>query len=191
MQTPAPVLMTAEDLLADPFPYLRTELVRGHLLVREPPGFHHGDVIVRAVVAISAHLTAEQHRQGWAKPRGRLVAGDTGFTLRRNPDTVRAPDVAYIRIERWPKEKLAGYAEFAPDLAVEVRSPSDRAGSTLARVTDLLTAGTLLVWIIDPARRTARVYRADGGDSTLAANESLSGEDVIPGLVLPLSELFD
>lgn len=121
---PAPVFMTAEELLADPMPYARTELVRGQLLVREPTGFRHGDVLVRLAVAISAHLSAEQHHLGWSKPRGRLVAGDTGFTLQRNPDTVRAPDIAYIRAERWPKEALPGYAEFAPDLAVEVRSRS-------------------------------------------------------------------
>ena len=191
MTNPAPVLMTAEDLMTNPVPNMRTELVRGHLQVREPPGYQHGDIAARVLVAIGAHLANERRNLGWSKLRGRLLAAETGFTLQRNPDTVRAPDVAYVRAERVPTESLSGYAEFAPDLVVEVRSPSDRTGRVLAKVADWLNAGSLLVWTIDPARRVARVYRADGSESMLDADASLTGEDVIPGLVIPLSDLFD
>lgn len=189
---PAPLLMTAEELLmANPMPDARTELLRGQLVVREPPGYRHGDVAARILLAIGAHLADERRHLGWSKLRGRLLAAETGFTLQRNPDTVRAPDVAYVRAERLPTEELPGYAEFAPDLVVEVRSPSDRAGRVLAKVADWLDAGTLLVWTVDPARHSAHVYRADGSESMLDANASLSGEDVIPGLVIQLSDLFD
>jgi len=188
---PAPVLMTAEELMTNPVPNMRTELVGGRLQVCEPPGYRHGDVAARVLVAIGTHLANERRNLGWSKLRGRLLAAETGFTLQRNPDTVRAPDVAYVRAERVPTEDLPGYAEFAPDLVVEVRSPSDRTGMVLAKVADWLNAGTMVVWTIDPALRVARVYRADGGESMLDATESLSGEDVLPGLVIPLSDLFD
>ena len=84
-----------------------------------------------------------------------------------------------------------GFAEFAHDLAVEVLSPSDRAGEVLAKVGDWITAGTLLVWLVDPSRREARVYRADGSESILVAPAVLSGEEVLPGLMIALADVFD
>lgn len=188
---PLPVSMTAEELLANPMDHARTELVRGRMLVREPAGWTHGDVAARILVAISQHLTAERRDGGLAVPRGRVLAAETGFTLQRNPDTVRAPDVAYVRWERCPAVPPAGFAEFAPDLAVEVLSPSDRAGDVLAKVADWITAGTLLVWLVDPSRREARVYRANDSESILGAPAALSGEDVLPGLLIDLDDLFD
>jgi Uma2 family endonuclease len=189
--TPVPVLMTAEELLEHPVPNMRTELVRGRLIVREPAGWRHGDIAARVLVAIGAQLAAERAARGLATPQGRLFAAETGFTLQRGPDTVRAPDVAFVRAERCPAEAPRGFAEFAPDLAVEVLSPSERAGEVLAKVADWLTAGTQLVWVLDPARREARVYRADGSESIVSADAALHGDDVIPGLEIPLHELLD
>lgn len=188
---PAPVLMTAEELLANPVPNKRTELVRGRLMVREPVGLRHGDLAARVLVAVSVHLRAEQRARGLSEPRGRVVAAETGFALQRNPDTVRAPDVAYIRADRWPGDDWNGFAEFAPDLAVEVLSRSARPGETLAKIADWLDAGALLVWLIDPVRRLARVYRADGSEAILGVAETLSGEDVIPGLEIRMTDLLD
>ncbi len=188
---PAPTLMTAEELLTLDLPDKRTELVRGRLIVREPAGYQHGDVAARVLVAISNYLAADRLRQASGIARGRVLAAETGFTLQRNPDTVRAPDVAYIRAERLPTGAQPGFAELAPDLAVEVLSPSDRPGEVLAKVADWLTAGALLVWTIDPIRRRARVYRADGTESLLGAVDVLAGEDVLPGFRALLSELVD
>ncbi|WP_373063116.1 Uma2 family endonuclease [Gemmatimonas sp.] len=181
----------AEELLANPVENARTELVRGRMIVREPAGWTHGDIAARVLVAISAHLTAERGTLGLSVPRGRVLAAETGFTLQRNPDTVRAPDVADVRWDRCPAVPPAGFAEFAPDLAVEVLSPADRAGEMLAKVGDWITAGTLLVWLVDPSRREARVYRADGSESTLVAPAVLSGENVLPGLLIELADVFD
>src|SRR4029077_19991887 len=100
---------------------------------------------------------------------GQVVAGDVGFTLSRGPDTVRGPDVAFVRRGRVPRPLPSAYAELAPDLAVEILSPSDRSGETLAKVADWLNAGTRLVWVIDPWRRQARVYRQDGTLATVEA----------------------
>lgn len=176
-------LMTAEDLLANPVPNKCTELVAGHILVREPPGYGHGLVAGRLIVAIAVHANAND--------LGVVLAAESGFTLFRNPDTVRAPDVAFIRNERVPARDLHTYPEFAPDLAVEVLSPSDRAGRVLSKVGDWIDAGARLVWIVDPVRRIARVYRADGSEAQLSADEMLDGEDVLPGLKIPISEMID
>ena len=188
---PAPMVMTADELLVLRMPDKRTELVRGRLVVREPAGFWHGDAAARVLVAISNYLAADRINQTSGVARGRVVAAETGFTLQRNPDTVRAPDVAYICAERLPSGAHVGFANFAPDLAVEVLSPSDRPGEVLAKVADWLTAGTLLVWTIDPERRRARVYRADGSDAVLGATDYLDGEDVLPGFRASVSELVD
>ena len=178
MTTP---LMTAEDLLHAKIPDKRTELVRGRLIVREPAGYRHG--------AVTINLTGRlwQHIQGTGA--GELLAAETGFTLARNPDTVRAPDVAFVRRERIPSE-TRGFPELAPDLAVEVLSPDDRAGETLAKVADWLEAGTRLVWMIDPERRLARIYRHDGTESLLREADELDGEDVLPGFRCVVSAIL-
>ena len=175
--------ITAEQLPYVSPPHKSTELVRGQLIVREPPGSRHGNLAAKVLVAIGIYLHTH--------PVGELFAAETGFTLQRKPDTVRAPDVAFIRNERLPNPIPVGYPELAPDLVVEVLSPSDRAGMALAKVGDWLDAGAALVWVIDPARKTARVYRADGSERLLDAADTLSGEELLPGFELPLATLFD
>jgi Uma2 family endonuclease len=176
-------LMTAEDLMANPVPNMCTELVAGQMLVREPPGYRHGLVAARLLIAMGNHVTA--------RALGIVLAAESGFTLFRNPDTVRAPDVAFIRTERVPTKPLIGYPEFAPDLAVEVLSPSDRAGKVLAKVGDWIDAGARLVWIIDPERRVARVYRIDGSIALLSAEDNLDGEDVVPDFSVKVASVID
>ena len=178
-----PAFMTAEELLHLNLPNKRTELVRGVLVVREPAGYRHGDVAARFLVAIGNHV--------YAHKLGRVFAAGTGFTLERAPDTVRAPDVAFIRTDRLPDPMTRGFAEIAPDLAVEVLSPDSRPGETLAKVADWLKAGCRLVWVVDPIRNGARVYRADGSESLLAATESLDGEDVLSGLAIPMAGILE
>ena len=119
-----------------------------------------------------------------------LFVGDTGFTLARNPDTVRGPDIAFVRKERLAGPIPDGYLEFAPDLVVEVLSHNDRPGATLLKIGDWLDAGTRLIWVIDPARRLARIYRQDGTETLIAENDSLDGEDVLPGFRCPLASLL-
>lgn len=179
----APALLTADDLMRLQPPHKRTELVRGQMIVREPPGFRHGDI----AMAIAGRMYPFVREKGL----GRVLAAETGFVLFTNPDTVRAPDVAFVKHERIPNPIPRGYARFAPDLAVEVLSPDDRPGEVLAKVADWLQAGTRLVWVVDPDRRNARVYRADGTESLLSETDALDGEDVLPGFSCPLSQVFD
>jgi Uma2 family endonuclease len=189
--TAPPALITAEALLTYQQPdNKRTELVRGRLVVREPPGMFHGQYAARVVVAISNYLTRDRASCGAEQTRGRVLTCDPGFTLARNPDTVRAPDVAYVSRARWAGPMPHGYGEFAPDLAVEIQSPNDRPGAVLAKVGDWLNAGSLLVWVIDPIRRSVAIYRADGSHALLNDAESLEGGDVLPGFSYALAELL-
>ena len=166
-------LMTADELLHVNIPGKQVELVRGVLVVREPPGFQHGAITARLGVMLLQHVDAHN--------LGLVVVGDPGFTLARDPDTVRGPDVAFIRRERVPHPLPVGFAAFPPDLVIEIRSPSDRPGDIFGKVGDWLSAGTPLVWVVDPAHRVAHVYRQDGTESTFAAGQALDGEDVLPG----------
>src|SRR5438477_10595378 len=177
-----PALMTADDLLHVRIPEKRIELVKGVLVVREPAGGRHG----RVTTALTRHIGNHVH----AHALGAVYAAETGFTLARRPDTVRAPDIAFVRRERLPDPEPSGFPDLAPDLVVEVVSPGDRAGEILAIVADWLSAGTRLVWVIDPARRVARVYRTDGTERILSVDESLDGEDVVPGFTCPLGEVI-
>jgi Uma2 family endonuclease len=94
-----------------------------------------------------------------------------------------------VHRDRLPDPTSRGFVDLAPDLVVEVLSPDDRPGETLAKVGDWLQAGTRLVWVIDPERRTARIYRADGSVTSVTETEELSGEEVLPGFACPLSSL--
>ena len=177
-----PGAMTAEDLLHVKIPNKRTELVRGVLVVHEPAGYTHGRVAMNVAIKLGVHV----ERTGL----GQLFAAETGFTLARGPDTVRAPDVAYVRRERLLDPEPRGFPDLAPDLVVEVLSPDDRPGAVLAKIADWLSAGTRLVWVIDPARRVARVYRADGGETLVTADQALDGEDVVSGFSCPLETIL-
>lgn len=173
--------MSAEELLRTSIPNKLTELVNGRLVVREPPGGRHGSV--------TADLTARLWHHVDLTGAGRVFAGATGFTLTRSPDTVRAPDIAFVRREALPDPIPDSYLECAPDLVVEVLSPHDRPGDTLAKIGQWLEAGARLVWVIDPQRRGARVYRQDGTESLLGAADTLVGEDVLPGFSCPLDSI--
>ncbi len=177
-----PTLVTAEQLVDVSIPGKRVELVRGALVVREPAGLRQG----RVVASLSRRLMDHVEANGL----GQVYAGDTGFTLARSPDTVRAPDIAFIRRDRVPDPEPVGYPDLAPDLAVEVLSPSNRPGEMLAKVADWLSGGTSLVWVIDPERRQAHVYRQDGTEAVVPESDALSGEDLLPGFRCALDAIL-
>lgn len=183
MPLPSSALMTADELLHAYIPDKRVELVRGVLIVREPAGSRHGLVAMNLGVELANYV-----KQTGA---GRVFAAETGFKLASDPDTVRAGDVAFVTHERAPLAETTGYAACAPDLVVEVLSPGDRPGAVLAKVADWLNAGTRLVWVIDPERRVARVYRQDGSLTLVSANEALDGEDVVPGFSCQLASIAE
>ena len=174
--------LTADELLHLSMPGKRTELVRGVLVVREPAGYRHGVVAARLAMLLGSYVEA--------RSLGQVLAAETGFTLTRDPDTVRAPDVAFVRRERLPDPLPTGFAELAPDLVVEVLSPDDREGEVLAKVADWLSAGSRLVWVVDPGQREVRVYRAGGGEALVPGRGTLDGEDVLPGFTCDVAAIL-
>jgi len=176
-----PDLSAVDELLRFRDPGKTAELVRGVLVVREPPSTSHGARAARLARRLGNF--AEEHGIG------EVFAQDTGFKIQGDPDTVRAPDVAFVARDHLGRIPEAGYAELAPDLVAEILSPADRPGEVLEKVGQWLSAGVRVVWVLDPQRRHARVYRADGTLSLVAANEELDGEDVLPGFRTPLGEL--
>jgi len=159
----------------------RCELVRGELIMMSPAGSEHGSIIVNITAPLATFV--KQHRLG------HVFSADTGFHIARDPDTVRAPDVAFVRQERIAGEIPKGFFPGAPDLAVEVVSPGDRASEVLAKVQDWLEAGSAAVWIVDPHTRRVSVYR--GGEvAVLKEADSLAGGDLLPGFSLPVTDVF-
>lgn len=175
-------LQTADDLLRFRQPGKTAELVRGVLVVSEPPGTGHGARAARLTVRVGNFV--EEHGSG------EVFAQDTGFRIERDPDTVRAPDLAFVARHRLAGILDEGYADIAPDLVVEILSPSDRPGEVLEKVGQWLTAGVRLVWVLDPIAPETRIYRADGTVSTLEPDGELDGEDVLPGFRCPLRDIL-
>ena len=174
-----PATMTADELLH--IPDKHAELVRGVLVVREPAGLRHGRIATELTAALALHVRANGF--------GRVYV-ESGFKLAANPDTVRGPDIAFIGKARLPEPEPVGFPALAPDLAVEILSPDDRPGEVLGKVAEYLSAGTRLVWVIDPARHLARVYRHDGTEQIVTADQTLDGEDVLPGFACLLTSIL-
>ena len=121
-----------------------------------------------------------------------VLAGDTGFILHREPDTVRAPDIAVIRRERYEAlEDETRAIPGPPDLAVEVVSPSNRPAEIRSKVADYLAAGASLVWVVDPENQTVTTYRTLFESNVVDSDGTLSAEDLLPGLRLSVAQLFD
>jgi Uma2 family endonuclease len=176
-------LMTAEQLLTLDLPNKSTELVRGRLIVREPPSTYHGRVQGKLHILVGSYVLKHQ--------LGAVFGQDTGFKIASDPDTVRAPDLAFVSRDRVAQIGPRGYAALAPDLAAEILSPDDRPGEVLKKAGEWLDAGVSLVWVIDPERRVASVYRPDGSVSAVHPEGRLDGESVLPGFFCQLSEVFE
>ena len=161
----------------------RTELVRGDLVVMAPAGGRHGHI-----ANTIAYLLTESTRAGQG---GMVFAAETGFLLRRDPDTVRAPDAAFIAAGRLAEgEPPPGFLELAPDLAVEVVSPSDSPAAVGGKVQDWLEAGTRLVWVVYPESRSVTVHRQTGQPEELSEADVLSGFPALPEFAVAVRDLF-
>lgn len=175
--------MTADELLRMPDDGRRYELVRGELRTMTPAGHTHGRVAMRLSWPLAQYVEANG--------LGVVYAAETGFLLARDPDTVRAPDVAFVRRERVEMVGDAeGYWPGAPDLAVEVISPSDAYAEVESKVTEWFRAGARMVIVVNPDNRTTKVYRGATDVTVLTEDGEIDGADVVPGWRLPVRELF-
>jgi Uma2 family endonuclease len=158
------------------------ELLDGVLVVMSPAGGDHGSVTVRLLSALAV----------WVHERelGEVFDSSTGFILGRDPDILRAPDAAFVAAARLPARRR-GFLEVAPDLAVEILSPSNTVVEMSRKLRDYFRAGVRLVWVIDPQTRSVAVHAADGPiQAWLEEGATLDGGEVLPGFAVPLARIF-
>jgi Uma2 family endonuclease len=183
--TAATIRMTVEELERDGAPEGRWELIDGELIEMAPSSSESSRV----------GLTFGYYLRGFAKPRGlgEVFGAEGGFrVVVGGVEMVRVPDAAFVSADRLPKAPdNKGFYRVAPDLVVEVVSPSDRASDVLAKVMMWLDAGARLVWVADPETRTITVTNADRSSHVLRDGDDLTGGDVLPEFVVPVAALFD
>jgi Uma2 family endonuclease len=175
--------MTAQELLDFRHEPYRHELLRGTLQEMEPAGAEHGRVALNIGELLNAHVKA--HRLGIG------FAAETGFQLAWDPDTVRAPDAAFVahRPDRLAASR-SGFWQGPPDLAFEVVSPNDRYSSVEEKAWEWLDAGARAVVVVDPRRRTAKVYRSRRDIRVLTDDEALDLDDIVAGWAPNVADLF-
>lgn len=177
-------LLTADDLMRLPRGRgARHELIRGELRTMPPSGEEHGIVAGEVFGIVRDYV--KLNRLGY------VLAAETGFSIAHNPDTVRAPDMAFISARRFPMSgPSTKYSEIAPDLLAEVVSPSDTENEVIAKVQQWLAFGVRLVWVVYPRTRSVIVYRSLRDPQRLASNDELTGEDILPGFKCKVADFF-
>jgi Uma2 family endonuclease len=176
-------LITADELLMMPDDGFRYELIRGELKRMPPTGEEHGGVTME--------LAAPLHQYVKRNNLGQVYAAETGFKLESAPDTVRAPDISFVSLERIQSAgKVHGYRSGAPDLAVEVLSPGNTKREMTEKVEEYFAAGARLVWIVNPKARTVTVYHSPTNTLTLTDKDTLDGGQVVPGFQISVAEIF-
>jgi Uma2 family endonuclease len=177
--------LTSEILQHMPDDGWRYELVQGRLVRMPPTGYEHG--------RISAILASQLQRFIELHPLGDVLGAETGFILSREgePDTVLAPDAAFVSSQRSPARDATGFARLAPDLVVEVVSPGQTRSQMEAKARLYLAAGVRLIWIVWPDSRTVDVWRAGEDIGTpFTEDDDLTGENVLPGLTIAVRDIF-
>jgi len=175
--------VTAEQFLLLPDDLCRRDLMEGEVQTMAAAGTQHGIIAMRLGGAIGNYADD--------RGLGPVFAAETGFTLARNPDTVLAPDAAFLRAGRVPAgASPEGFWEVAPDLVVEVDSPGDSLREVDAKVAAYLRHGVRLIWVAQPKRRVVLVYALGVAPRTLDAEAALDGGEVLPGFSYPLARLW-
>ena len=159
------------------------ELVEGVPTEMSPSADIHGKLAARILIHLGVYVEEND--------LGEVRAAETGFILKRDPDTVRAADASFIAKKRLVEiSDDEAFTSIPPDLAAEVVSKDDSANEVQAKVQDYLQAGIRLIWIVYPKQQIVIVYYPDGRAETLSGDDSLTGGDVVPGFEYPLHKLF-
>jgi Uma2 family endonuclease len=176
-------LLTAEEFYAMPDVSRNAELVRGEIVMMTPAGFRHGMVCVN--IGFELKIFLKDH------PLGVAISNDPGVITERNPDSVRGPDVAYFSYARLPKGSVPiGFSEISPEVAFEVKSPSNSWSELQTKAAEYLKAGTIVVCVVDPDTETATVFSDTVPPKTLSADDTLTFEAVLPGFAVPVCKFF-
>jgi len=175
--------VTADELLAMPDDGYRYELVKGELIRMSPAGNEHGRIAARITSQLLVHVDAND--------LGEVCAAETGFVIAENPDTVRAPDAAFVRKERVEASgRIDSYRRGAPDLAVEVISPNDTVREVEEKVSEWLEAGTRMVWVVSPKLRSVTVYQSLTNVVTFTEKDQIEGGAVVQGFRIAVAKFF-
>ncbi len=160
-----------------------SELVRGEVIRHMPTGHPHG--FFESLIAFFLTLFVREYKLG------RVLTGEVGIYTQRNPDTVRAADVAFISHERLGQAKPEGYLDVAPELVVEVLSPDNTWSEMQEKLADYFGIDVKLIWVVDPQLEQIHVYQSPEQVKLLGKQDTLTGEDVLPGFQVALTEIFD
>lgn len=174
-------LITGEELLAMG-DIGRTELIDGRIVYMSPTGGQHGYLEVEFVAALDRFTRAR--KLGW------VFSGEVGIYVRRNPDRIRAADVAFVSRNRLARRPRREFLSVAPELVVEIVSPSDRWDELRQKIQDYFSIGVERVWVCEPEQQDILVYRAPDEYVRVGDNETLKGEGVLSEFELRVSELF-
>ena len=178
------VQTTADELLRLPRGKGRYELIQGELKTMAPASSEHGNLAMDFGTLLNVHVRAHK--------LGKVYAAETGFKLTSDPDTVRAPDAAFISQARLDEVgRVKGYWPGAPDLALEVISPNDLYTEVSEKVAEWLQAGSKMVVVVNPRTQQVLVHLSPTEVKVLGVEDTLGGGDVVPGWMLPIRELFD
>jgi len=176
-------LMTADELLVMPDDGFRYELIKGELIRKPLRGHIQGRLSISVAAPLFQHVSANN--------LGIVYAAGTGFLICQNPDTVRAPDVAFVTRQRAEQIRdTEGYWVGTPDLVVEVVSSADTFGYLEDKVAEWIEAGTRAVWVVSPTMHTVTIYRSLQKIEVLTKNDTLDGGDVVPGFQIPVADIF-
>ena len=176
--------VTAEELLDMPDDGMRHELIAGELRTMTPTGAEHGGIVAALTEMLGGYVRSRR--------LGRVLTGESGFLLGRDPDTVRAPDLAFISRERAAAAgRVRDYWPGAPDLAIEVVSPNDRYTDVDAKVAMWLAHGASLVLVVNPRRQVVSVHRSPDQSRILTTTDTFADDEVVPGWQLPVAAIFE
>jgi Uma2 family endonuclease len=177
-------LLSAEEYARLPDSSRPTELVRGRVVEMNLPGTQHGK-ICNQIGRFIGNFVAE-------RDLGNVINNDSGVITKRNPDSVRGPDVSFYSYARWPKGPIPnGYLPVVPELVVEVLSPDDRWSDVHEKIAEYLTAGVSVVCIVDPKTKSAHLYYPDRPERALASSEDLTVPEILGDFRVPVSKLFE
>lgn len=176
-----PQLITGDELL-DMGDIGPCELIDGRIVPMPPAGEEHGMVEFTLGRKLGNFVEDNQ--------AGRIVGGETGIYIRRNPDRIRGADIAFIARDRVSDKPSAGFLEIAPDLVVEVTSPNDRWQAIRKKLEDYFSIGVQWVWLVEPENRAILVYRSMSDVIVLNEDDMLRGEGALEGFEIPVKSVF-